>query len=93
MGEILSLFNLRNTMQTLKITATNGTSKLIPLDNVLELVVDTNFFITSVSYVNNANSPTTVAVAAYDGTNDKYEYGHLEDGYIFSAHVANYKTR
>jgi hypothetical protein len=80
-------------MQTLKVTATNGTSKLIPLDNVLELVVDTNFFITSVSYVNNVNTPVTVAVVAYNGANEKYEYGHLEDGYVFSAHVANYKTR
>lgn len=80
-------------MQTLKVTATDGTSKLIPLDNVLELVVDTTFLITSVSYINSINTPVTVAVAAYNGTNDKYEYGHLEDGYVFSAHVANYKTR
>ncbi len=80
-------------MQTLKITATDGTSKLVPLDNVLELVVSTDFLITSVSYITNLNTPTTVAVAAYNGANDKYEYGHLEDGYIFSAHVANYKTR
>jgi len=80
-------------MQTLKVTATDGTSKLIPLDNVLELVVDTNFLITSVSYINGSNTPVTTAVAAYTGVNDKYEYGHLEDGYIFSAHVANYKTR
>ena len=80
-------------MQILKITASNGTSKLIPYDNVLELVVNTNYFITSVSYINNVNTPVTVSVAAYNGTNDKYEYGHLEDGYIFSAHVANYVTR
>jgi hypothetical protein len=80
-------------MQTLKITATNGTSKLIPLDNVLELVVSADFLITSVSYINNVDTPVTVSVAAYNGTNDKYEYGHLEDGYIFSAHVANYVTR
>jgi hypothetical protein len=80
-------------MQTLKITATDGTSKLIPLDNVLELAVNTDFLITSVSYINSSNSPVTVAVAAYNGANAKYEYGHLEDGYIFSAHVANYKTR
>jgi hypothetical protein len=81
-------------MQTLKITPPGGaTSKLIPLDNVLELVVNNNFIITSVSYINNANAATTVAVAAYTGANDMYEYGHLEDGYIFSAHVANYRTR
>ncbi len=80
-------------MQTLKITATDGTSKLVPLDNVLELVVSDNFLITSVSYITNLNTPTTVAVAAYNGINDKYEYGHLTEGYIFCAHVANYVTR
>jgi hypothetical protein len=80
-------------MQILKITAPNGTSKLIPYDNVLELVVNTDYIITSASYVNNVGTPVTVAVAAYNGANDMYEYGELEHSYIFSTHVANYKTR
>ncbi len=80
-------------MQSLKITTTAGVSTLVPLDNVLSLTVSADNLITSVSYVNTLGTPTTVAVSAYDGTNDKYEYGHLTEGYIFCAHVANYKTR
>lgn len=80
-------------MQSLKITTTAGVSTLVPLDNVLSLTVSANNLITSVSYVTSAGTPTTVAVAAYNGANDKYEYGHLTEGYIFCAHVANYKTR
>ena len=80
-------------MQSLKITTTAGVSTLVPLDNVLSLTVSASNLITSVSYVTAAGTPTTVAVSAYNGTNDKYEYGHLTEGYIFCAHVANYVTR
>ncbi len=79
-------------MQSLKITTTANVSTIVPLDNVLSLTVSAANLITSVTYVNTAGTPTTVAVAAYNGTNDKYEYGHLTEGYIFCAHVANFKT-
>jgi len=80
-------------MQSLKITNTSGVSTIVPLDNVLSVTVSAANLITSVSYVNTLGAATTVSVAAYDGTNDKYEYGHLTEGYIFCAHVANYVTR
>ncbi len=83
----------RINMQSLKITTTAGVSTLVPLDNVLSLTVSAANLITSVTYVNTSGTPTTVAVAAFNGTNDKYEYGHLTEGYIFCAHVANYRTR
>jgi hypothetical protein len=79
-------------MNSLKITETSGVAKIIPDGQVLEVEITDNL-ITSVSFIDNAQAPTTEAVAAFTGANKKYEYGCFIPGNIFSAYVANYKTR
>ena len=79
-------------MEVLKITTPAGVETLIP-DNQIFGVEVTNNLITRVSYNNLSGTLTNVAVAAFDGTNNKYEAGELVPGNIFSAYVANYKVR
>jgi hypothetical protein len=78
-------------MNSLKIT--DGTTEtVIPDSNVLQIVVEGNL-ITEVSYKDAADAATTEAAAPYTGANKKYEYGCYTPGNIFSAYVANYRTR
>jgi hypothetical protein len=76
-------------MECLKITASNGTYQIVPDSNVVNIGCAANSNnnsgkITSVKYLNGANAAaptlTVVAtVAAWDGTNTKYEYGCLTE--------------
>jgi len=76
-------------MKCLKITATDGTSVVIPGSNVLSVSVSAAKKITSVSYLNTSGAATTAAVSAWNGTNTKYELGCMAPDYIFSAYVSN----
>ena len=78
-------------MKVLKITDSSNVETLIP-DNHIYAVQITNNLITQVIY-NNAGTTATVTVAAFNGTNNKYEVGCLVPGNIFSAYVANYIVR
>ena len=91
-------------MEFLKITATNGTSQLIPDNAILNIGVDAPTApvspsqpyitgrITSVKYqsVNTgALGVTEVTVTAYTGSNVKYEYGCLLPSGQFNPYLKN----
>ena len=92
-------------MEFLKITQTDGTSVLIPDNYVSKISVAAptapvspaqpfvSGRITAVKYLDAADSAAVVVedvtVAAYDGTNAKYEYGCLLEGGQFSAYLKN----
>jgi len=88
-------------MQYIKITQTNGTATYYP-GNTSSVtisaptlngnVVTNRGKITSVSYekiVGGAQTYVTDSVAAYDGTNAKYEFGQLGHDGIFTVAHAN----
>lgn len=80
-------------IKCIKITLPNNSSSIIPIQLVYEVVVSAAGLITEFRYNTQGNNHLTVTVAEYNGTNNKYELGLLTDGYVFSAYVANYKTR
>ena len=77
----------------MKVTLPNNSSSIIAFQHIYEVKVSAAGLITEFTYDLHGNNHTTVTVAEYDGTNNKYEIGLLTDGYIFSAYVANYKTK
>lgn len=73
-------------MEVLKITATDGTYRIIPDSNVVNIACaansnNTSGKITQVKYLDGlaAAAPvlTVATVTAYNGANTKYEYGEL----------------
>jgi len=80
-------------IKCIKITLPNNSSSIVPFQRVYDVVVSAAGLITEFTYNTQGTNHVTVTVAEYNGTNNKYEVGLLTDGYIFSAYVANYKTR
>lgn len=89
-------------MHMLKITSSDGTSVLIPEKNVLQVSVATPVTttqpfvtgrITAVKYLDGTNAAapvtTVVTVAAYNGSNTKYEYGCLLESGQFNPYLKN----
>ena len=80
-------------IKAMKVTLPNNSSSIIAFQHIYEVKVSAAGLITEFTYDIHGNNHVIVTVAEYDGTNNKYEMGLLTDGYIFSAYVANYKTR
>jgi hypothetical protein len=68
----------------LKITNTDGSA--IYSDNIISVTVNSAGRITSVTY----GSTTVSSIVAFNGSNTKYEVGHLGSRGVINALLANY---
>ena len=77
-------------MQGLKITASDGTFSFLPGQQITELKGASSGLLTDVYFVGNDGTPDTTPVAAYDGSNDRYEYGYLEENGTMHSVLRNF---